>query len=461
MLIFGATPVPPRCHPGATQGRSEVRYRAKPSFMPTRLTKRAVDALAPKAERFDVYDADLPGFAVRVTPDGVKTFSLVYRAGSGRSAPKRRVTFGRYGPITVEQARQLARQSLAEVAQGTDPAADRTKAKGAPTVAAFGTDYLDDVRDRRKTSTAQEYVRLWGKHVVPTMGTKRVVEINAVDVARLHRTLRPTPYLANRVLALLGSFFAYAERQGVRTRHTNPAHEVEPYKENSRERFLTPAEVARLGDALTRAERDGLPPAPNRRRTRKTGPSAKHRPKTVDKPVPANPFAIAAIRFLLLTGWREREALDLKWSEIDFDRGTATLLDTKTGKSVRVIGNPARLLLSGLPQFEGSQYVFPGRVEGRPLIEINRVWYAVRHAAKLDDVRLHDLRHSFASVSASSGGSLLIIGKLLGHRESATTAKYAHLFDDPMRAAADSASEQLDAWLNSGSKVLRASNSKC
>ncbi len=416
--------------------------------MPRKITKAMLDRLVvtEPGTRVLFFDTELAGFGVRATP-AATTFFVQYRAGTGRTAPKRRLSLGRYGALTVEQARRLAKDTLAAVARGTDPASDRIAVKGAPTVSILGTDYLADVRDRRKRSTAREYVRLWEKHVFPALGTKRVAEVSPADVARLHRSLRPTPYTSNRVLALLGAFFSYAERQGLRPRHTNPAHDVEPYKERSRERFLTPAEVARLGDALTRAELNGVPPAPNRRRTRKTGPSAKHRPKTADKPLPANPFAVAAIRFLLLTGWREREALDLKWNEIDLARGTATLPDTKTGKSVRVMGNPARLLLSGLPRFEGSQYVFPGRVNGHPLIEINRVWYAVRHTAKLDDVRLHDLRHSFASVSASSGGSLLIIGKLLGHRESATTAKYAHLFDDPMRAAADSASGQLSRWL--------------
>lgn len=416
--------------------------------MATKLTKRTVDALPPRLVRYDVYDTELPGFVVRVTTDGMKTFSVIYRAGSGRSAPKRRVTLGRYGALTVEQARQFARQTLAEVARGADPAIQRAHAKEAPTVAALGVDYLDEVRDRRKPTTAHEYARQWNKHVLPAFGNKRVAEVTPADVARLHRSMRDTPYQANRVLALLGSYFTYAERQGVRSRHTNPAYDVDPYKEESRERYLTAAEIARLGDALTRAEREGIPAAPNRRRKRKTGPTAKHRPKTADKPTPANPFAVSAIRFLLLTGWREREALNLKWAEIDLVRGVATLSDTKTGKSVRVIGAPARLLLSGLPQIEESPYVFPGRTKDRPLIEINRVWYAVRHAAKLDDVRLHDLRHSFASVSASSGGSLLIIGKLLGHRETATTAKYAHLFDDPVKAAADATAGQLVKWLN-------------
>lgn len=421
--------------------------------MAIKLTKRRVHALLPRADRFDIYDSDLSGFAVRVTPDGVKTFSLVYRAGTGRAAPKRRMTIGRYGPLTVEEARQIARKSLSDVLRGCDPAVERAQDKRAPTLARLGVDYLADVRIRRKTTTAREYTRLWERHVCPALGTHRVVDVRPADIARLHSTMRDTPYSANRVLALLGSFFTYAERQGIRPKRTNPAHEIETFAERSRERFLTQAEVVRLGNALNLAERAGLPPASTRRRKWKTGATAKHRPKSADKPKPANPFAVAAIRFLLLTGWREREALTLRWDDVDFARGIATLSDSKTGKSVRAIGAPALLLMSELPRFDGSPYVFPGRSPGQPLVEINRVWYAVRHAARLEDVRLHDLRHSFASVSASSGGSLLIIGKLLGHRESATTAKYAHLLDDPVKAAADAASGQIAAWLHGAAQA--------
>jgi integrase len=258
-------------------------------------------------------------------------------------------------------------------------------------------------------------------------------------VAKLHRALGKHNglYLANRVIALVAAFFTYAERQGVRPKHTNPSADVEPFRESSRERFLTLEEIGQLGEALTRAERKGLAPAPRYRRPRKTGKTAKHRPKSVDKSRPADPFAVAAIRFLLLTGWREQEALTLRWDALDLKRGFATLADTKTGKSQRPLGAPAVLLLDELPRVEGSAYVFPGRKPERPLAEIRRTWCAARHAAGLDDVRLHDLRHSFASVSASAGGSLLVIGKLLGHRESATTQKYAHLLDSPVKALAD------------------------
>ncbi len=447
--------------------------------MARKITKAMLDRLTVTAEgsRTLIFDSDLAGFGVRATPSGT-TFFVQYRAGTGRTAQKRRLSLGQYGALTVEQARRLAKEKLAEVAGGTDPAAERHAAKGAPTVATLGVDFLDDVNARRKPTTAREYARLWKKHVLASLATRRVVDVAPVDVARLHRSLRPTPYGANRVLALLGSFFAFAEGQGIRAKATNPAHEVEPYKEESRERFLTPVEVARLGEALTRAEREGLP-VPATLKARKRGMSAKRKGKLTGrkrgpyKPAkkekktvqPANPFAVAAIRFLLLTGWREREALTLRWADLNIDRGTATLPNTKTGKSERFIGAPARLLLSGLPRDGESPFVFPGRETAKPLeetnrtwkplVEINRTWYAVRHAAKLDDVRLHDLRHSFASVSASTGGSLLMIGKLLGHRDTATTAKYAHLLDDPIREAADRASETVTEWLGRGSQAIQ------
>jgi integrase len=369
------------------------------------------------------------------------------------------MTIGQYGALTVEQARKIAKQTLADVAKGADPALDRAAAKGAPTIGELGKEYLDDVRSRRKPTTAREYARLWKKHVAPNMSSIRVAKAATADVSRLHRSLKAKPYLANRVVALLGSFFTYAERQGLRAKHSNPARDVEPFVESSRERFLTADEVSRLGAALTRAKRTGLP-VPGSLKARKRGMSAKRRAKLTGRKrgpykrngkeartTPASPFAVSAIRFLLLTGWREREALTLKWSDVDLARGVAVLPDTKTGRSPRVLGAPARLLLDELPRIEGSPYVFPGRDARKPLVEINRVWYAVREVAELNDVRLHDLRHSFASVSASSGASLLMIGRLLGHRDTATTAKYAHLLEDPVRETADRAAQTLNEWL--------------
>ena len=431
--------------------------------MPRKLTKSLLDRSEPVAAgtRVLLFDSELPGFGVRITPSG-KTFFVQYRAGSGRSAPKRRLSLGQFGTLTIEQARKMAREALADAALGGDPARAKKTDRLVPTLTALGADFLADIEARRKPATAREYARLWTKHVVPALGKRRVGEVTAADVARLHRGMRSTPYGANRVLSLLGSFFAYAQRQGLRAKRENPAHEIEPYRERARERFLTPAEIARLGEALARAEAVGLP-VPDSLRSRARGMSAARRQKltgrrrgpykrksTTTVPRPANPFAVAAIRFLLLTGWREREALTLRWADLDMERGTATLSDTKTGRSIRVLGAPARLLISELPRIEGSPFVFPGATVDKPIVEINRVWYAARAAAGLPDVRLHDLRHSFASVTASSGGSLLMIGKLLGHRDSSTTAKYAHLLDDPMKIAADVAAGQIAAWLKGG-----------
>jgi integrase len=420
--------------------------------MATKLTKRTVGALEPRTERYDVYDSELPGFALRVTPNGTKTFAIVYRAGKGRGAPSRRFTIGAYGKLTVDQARDEAKAQLARVELGEDPARDVADEKALGTVAAVGTQFLADVDMRRKETTASEYRRIWDRHVAPALGSRRVDTVTVEDVTRIQRSMRKTPILANRCMAMLGAFFTFADPDGERG---NPAHKVEPFPEKARERYLTPDEVQRLGDALKTAEKTGLPLAPQiaKHRKRAKGKMAKHRPKSADKLKPANPYMVAAIRFLLFSGWRENEALTLKWSDLDKARGSATLGDTKTGRSVRHLGAPAWALLDELPVIADNPHVFVGRGDGEHLKDLSIVWYAVRHAARLDDVRLHDLRHSFASTIASSGGSLLLIGKLLGHKNPRTTARYSHLFDDPVRATADATASQLATWLTKTSRA--------
>lgn len=415
--------------------------------MKTKLTKRMIDSLQANEKRQVIFDTELPGFGVRVMTTGIRTFFVQYRTPGGRRGRTRRLTVGRFGPLTVEEARSLAKKILGDVAHGQDPAADRASRKASATVSELGADYLNNVDDKRKESTAREYRRLWNRHVEPDLGRMGAAAVSTADVSNLHRRLRATPYVANRVLALLSSFFSYAEQQGVRPRFSNPVRGIEAFQEKSRERFLTPAEVKRLGDALVTAEKFGLPPAPTRRKKPAQGDTIKHRPKNAGSLAPANPFAVAAIRFLLLTGFRENEALRLRWEDLDFQRKIAVLPDTKTGKSVRRLGAAAILLVDSLPRVKDSPYVFPGAKPGNHLVEINRVWYAVRHAANLNDVRLHDLRHSFASTVASAGGSLLMIRSLLGHKDTTTTAKYAHLLDDPVHATADATAGQLASLL--------------
>ena len=425
--------------------------------MPTRLTKRVVDSLPAGSERSYVFDSDLPGFGVAVMPTGKRSFFVQYRTPGGRRGQKRRVKIGGYGQLTVEEARTAARRLLADVVHGADPAALLKSKKTNPTMRELGADDLEYVRAHRKPTTAKEYARMWERHIVPEFGSMLVENVTPAMVGQLHRRMKKTPYSANRVLALLGSFFSYSELQGIRPRHSNPTLDIEPYREQSRERFLTPAEVKRLGEALAEAEKRGLPPAPNRKRKSAAGPTKKHRPKTINLE-PANPFATAAIRFLLLTGFREKEALSLRWADVDLARQVVVLSDTKTGRSVRRIGAAATELLSQLPKIDGSLYVFPGSQRGKHLVEINRVWYAARFAAELEDVRLHDLRHSFASAVASAGGSLLMIRNLLGHKMASTTAKYAHLLADPVQATADATAGSLAELLTGTVKLRRVSS---
>jgi integrase len=414
-----------------------------------KITKRAVDALQPSSRDLFLWDEELTGFGIKVTPSGRKSYVLQYRVpGLGRRASPKRLVLGEHGALTPEEGRRLARRQLGNVAYGSDPAADRRARRGAASMKELGESYLQDVRIRRKPRTAEEYSRLWGKHIVPVLGSKSVAEVTAVEVRRLHRSLHGTPYLANRVLAMLGAFFAYAIREGVRPSHENPAHGVEFFPEKPRDRFLTPKEFRELGDTLTRAEREGLLPAPSHCRKPKHGPTAKHRPKSADKPIPANPFAVAAIRLLALTGCRENEILSLTWDAVDFDQGYLRLADTKTGKSNRPLSQSVAAVLEALPRIEGNPFVLPGANPASHLKEIKRLWYAVRHAANLQGVRLHDLRHSFASVPASSGESLLILRTLLGHKRVATTERYAHLADDPVKGAADRTAARIAGWLS-------------
>lgn len=405
--------------------------------MRKKLTKKSLESIKPTPRRTYVYDTELPGFGAVVLPSGGKTFFIQFRTAGGRRGHARRMKLGTFGPLTVDEARALARKQLALVAQGHDPASRRAAEKAVPTVAELGMDFLAAIEARRKPDTAKEYRRLWTKHIVHVLGSLKVSEVSVTHVEQLHRGMRATPYQGNRTLALLSVFFSFAEARSIRARHSNPARDVEPYRERARERYLTPEEVHRLGEALTAAVSQGVMPAPNRRRPPATGLTARHRPKTAGSPRRLNPFAVAAIRLLALTGMREKEALRLRWSEVDLQRGIITLEDTKTGRSVRPIGAPAVALLASLPRLEGSAFVFPGASPGRSLVEINRVWYAVRNAAGLHDVRLHDLRHSFASMAAGAGGSLLMIGALLGHRNPSTTKRYAHLASDPLRTTAD------------------------
>ncbi len=378
-----------------------------------KLTKRTVDAEKPgEKERF-LWDSEMEGFGLRIFPTGRKSYLIQYRNAAGRT---RRLTIGQHGKLTPDEARQIARERLVEVARGGDPSQARRQIKEAPTVTELAERFLaEHVEAKRKPATAQEYRRLLEKHVLPELGRRKAAEVALADVDRIHHALRETPYLANRVLAVLSALFNLAEKWGVRPRGSNPCQHVERFKESRRERFLNNDELERLGQVLTAAEQAGREP----------------------------PEAILALRLLIFTGCRKTEILALLWEDVDLEHHRLLLSDSKTGPRMVPLGAPAVELLAKAPRTHGNPFVIPGRREGGHFIGLPKVWKRIRTAAGLEDVRLHDLRHSFASVGAGGGLSLPILGKLLGHSQPVTTSRYAHLAADPMQRAAEQITSEI------------------
>ena len=374
-----------------------------------KLTKRLVDTLEP-LPRGDlvVWDEDLPGFGLRVKPSGAKSFCIQYRA-QGRS---RRATLGTYGRLTPDEARKLARQMLADVAKGADPAEARIQGRQAPTIKDLTQRYVEEhAKTKKKPASIFRDQRLIERFILPALGSKRVEAVTRGDVGRLHHKIgQETPIQANRVLAVLSKMMTLAVRWGLRSdAEGNPCRHVERFKENKRERYLSADDLSRLGAALVRAEQEGA----------------------------GFPPAIACIRLLVLTGARVGEILALRWSDLDWERSCIFLPDSKTGRKMVPLGAAALDILHALPRHAGNPYVLPGERLGRHLIDVNTTWRKVREAAGLEGTRLHDLRHTWASMGAASGLSLPLIGAVLGHTEPSTTQRYSHLANDPLKQAAD------------------------
>ena len=404
-----------------------------------KLTKRAVDDATPTTGRFILWDSMLPGFGLRVEPSGLKTFLIRYRPRSIYPAPKRFMTIGRFGSVTADQARRQAMTILGTVAKGQDPAAAIGDRRKAITLEEAATRFLaEHVAPKRKPNTFVAYRNAFAGHIIPILGKRSLAELTRAEIAKMHSSMARSPAVANYAVAALSSLFTWAERRGLIPEGVNPARRVEKFRENQRERFLTADELRRLGNALREAETIGLPWAVNESKA-----TAKHAAKPDKRLTVMSPFAAAAIRLLLLTGCRLREVLDLRWEHIDFDRGCLFLPDSKTGRKTVLLGKPALEIIERLPRV--GLYVVAGPNADKPLAGLKRPWAAVKRYAGLDGVRIHDLRHSYASIAAAAGMGLPIIGRLLGHRQPATTARYAHLADDPLRRAAEAISRQIAA----------------
>jgi integrase len=401
-----------------------------------KLTKAAIDRAKPKADDYFLWDGELKGFGIKIAKGGRKSYVCKYRAGSGRTAPTRRMTIGAHGsPWTVDQARAEVRKLLGRAANGEDPARDKQEAKKQITVAELCGLYLEQGTGTKKASTLQTDKGRIERHIKPLLGKKMVPDVTRADVKRflqdvangktakdvktgLHgrAIVRGGKGTATRTVGLLGGIFSFAFDCGLI--NENPVRGVKRFPDKKGQRYLNQQELVELGKALREAAEAG-----------------------------ENPSAIAILKLLIFTGARKGEIETLKWSEIDSQSGYMRLADSKTGQKAIPLNAGALEVLNGLARLEGSKFVFPayrseGYYEGTP-----KVWTRIRAIAGLDDVRLHDLRHSFASVAVSGGASLPIIGALLGHTNSATTQRYAHLHDDPLRAASEAIGGKIAASL--------------
>lgn len=395
------------------------------------------------------YDATLKGFGMVVRPSGSRSWIAEYRPGSGgRNVAKRRVVIGPVSALTPEQARAEAMQLLASVRLGADPAADRHAARADISMSELCDRYLLEGCALKKPSTIATDRGRIEHHIKPLLGRKRVGEIVKPDIERFMRDVAAGKTAvdiktgkrgrsivtggkgtATRTVRLLGGIFTWAVAQGYRA--DNPATGVKKFPDGSGERYLSNDELARLGTAIALAETDGVP---------RPLSISKHAPKlpenqllTIDR------WSAAALRLLVLTGCRVGEILNLTWRDVDMQRGLLLLPDSKTGRKTVVLSDAALAVLAGLPHV--GRYVIAGASAGQPdespRSDLKRPWALVRRHAALDDVRLHDLRHSFASVGAGEGLGLPVIGKLLGHTQASTTQRYAHLDADPVRRAAN------------------------
>ena len=396
-----------------------------------RISKRAVDAFScPPNKNYDyLWDDLLSGFGLCASASGRKSYCVQFRL-HGRS---RRQTLGAHVRLTPDEARSQAKIILGQVAQGHDPIAERRAARRVRTFRELSEEFLHvHIRAKRKPRSASEFERVLEKNILPAIGARRLSDLRRADIARLHASLSTTPIIANKALEIISAAWNFAARQDEVSFADNPARGIAKNWSQPRERFLTTAEFARLGDALRLAEGEGLP-----WQVLVDGPRAKHLAKPENRRAIVDPFAVAAICLLILTGARLREILNAQWQHVDFERGILFLQDSKTGKKPVYLSAAAQAVLAALPRLAGNRHVIPGRKDDAPRADLKGPWRAITRAAGIEGVRLHDLRHSFASIGVASSLGLPIVGKLLGHRTPAMTARYAHLGSDPMHAAAN------------------------
>ena len=368
------------------------------------ISARTVEALTVEKDTV-FWDTQLKGFGVRVYPSGSKMYVVQSRGPAG----PRRVTVGRHGVISADRARRRAASIVARIKAGEEPVPRRTPAAAGPTVAELAERYFrEHVEVRCKPRTAEKHRYVVDTYILPALGKLPICGLGRTHAANLHYSLRGKPTTANEAVATLSRMLNQAEAWGLALEGSNPCRFVVKYKRRKLERFLTEEEFRRLGRELTALEAKGRMPA----------------------------HAAAALRLLMLTGCRCGEILTLRWEDVHLEASELRLRDSKTGPRVVPLSPAAARVLAGLPRVAGNPWVIASRRPGRHVSQITYHWYCVRARAGLEDVRLHDLRHSFASRALALGEGLPMIGKLLGHSKIQTTARYAHLARDSVKVSA-------------------------
>ena len=375
--------------------------------MEKRIGIRNVEALRPGET---IWDDRVKGFGARRQKKGI---SYVVKARlKGR---QKYLTIGRHGsPWTPETARKEARRLLVLLERGIDPLEEKRRERAKKSLAQLAQRFDEEHIQQLKERSQEEYRRLFRLHIIPRLGRKPLADITRDDIASLHRRMKDRPRAANFCLAVLSKFMNWAEAKGLRPQNSNPVRGIRKYPENHRERFLTAEELQRLGQALDEELREH-----------------------------GDIYGVAAIRLLILTGARLREITTLRWEYVDLDRGLLLLPDSKTGKKAIVLNAAARKVLEELLRLHGNPHVICGHKEGSHLVNLQKPWQRIRKRAGIEDVRIHDLRHTFASLAARKGGSLPRIGALLGHSQMQTTQRYAHLIVDDVRQLAETVGDEL------------------
>ncbi len=392
----------------ATTKNADLRQAMK-------LTKRQVDSAKCETNKpIYMWDGSIKGFGVKILPSGIKRYVFKYRSyGGGRRAVQRWMQLGTHGEMPFEKVREHARQVSAAVGRGEDPQGEKLAIRAAPTLRDAWERLEVELLPKRKDITVRDYRAAWVNNIEPKLGKVKVRDVSRTDIDRLHKSISKTaPFLANRVLALLSKMMNMAEAWEWRDQGTNPCRFVEKNEENKRERYLSGGELKRLGEALNSLVDLGL-----------------------IWPDMANVF-----RLLLLTGARKNEIAACEWAWIDWENSIIRLPDSKTGaKPLYLSGSAVQVLKSQkiTTRRPDSEFVFPGVKRDGHIINLAKPWRLICQEADLPDVRIHDLRHTAASIAVGQGVALPIIGRLLGHSQAQTTARYAHVDSDPALAAAN------------------------